>query len=306
MLELSGFQTYYYSMRKSIHADSVCIITNAGYGCGKNTAINLVNKGVKVIITGADENLGNELRNEIIAMTQNQTIDFMLMDLSVQTSIRKFVSDFRQIYQRLDYLILNDQVHGEINKKKTYTEENIETNWAIYHIGPVMLTGLLLPLLKNSPDARILAIIPKALQTFTTIKVNNEDPEFRNSHYSCSKAYYQAKLAQMMFIQHFSAYIKESKITINGLSLPYTKTPGGRYSNLSKWESMGLAMRNIVACNPRKPARVLLYFCLSPRAKRYNGRLFSLEKRLLKPSKYARKPETIDSVMTMTRRYILK
>ncbi len=306
MLELSGFRPYYYSMKKSIHVDSVCIITNVGYGCGKDTAINLANKGVTVIITGPDEKLGNELRNEIIAMTQNQTIEFMLLDLSMQTSIRKFVSDFRQSYQRLDYLILNDQIYGKINKKKTYTEENIETNWAIYHIGPVILAGLLLPLLKNSPDARILTIIPEALQTFTSIKVNNEDPEFRNCHYSCSKAYYQAKLAQLMFIQHFSSYIKETNITINGLSLPYIKTTANRYGNMSRWERMELAIRNMVACNPRKPARVLLYFCLSPRVKRYNGKLFSLEKRMLKPSKYARKPETIDSVMTITRRYILK
>jgi len=53
--------------------------------------------------------------------------------------------------------------------------------------------------LKNSSQGRVLTIASKGLIAKPFLKVDLEDPEFRSRPFSVENAYYQSKLAQIIF-----------------------------------------------------------------------------------------------------------
>ena len=84
-------------------------------------------------------------------------------------------------------------------KAPRFSEDGIERVWATNHLGPVLLTELLLPALRRSPGGRILTVASRGLSLYPRLTVDLEDPEFRKRRFSVQKAYYQSKLAQVMY-----------------------------------------------------------------------------------------------------------
>lgn len=63
------------------------------------------------------------------------------LDLSLQKSVREFCMEFLKEESRLDILINNA---GVALAKKEITSEGYETHYATNHLGPFLLTNLLL------------------------------------------------------------------------------------------------------------------------------------------------------------------
>jgi NAD(P)-dependent dehydrogenase (short-subunit alcohol dehydrogenase family) len=98
----------------------------------------------------------------------------------------------------LDVLIHNAATFDIRQKERVLTEEGIEKVWATNHVGPVLLTDLLLPAVKRSEQGRIITISSKGLISYPFLRVDLADAEFARRKFSVQKAYYQSKLAQVM------------------------------------------------------------------------------------------------------------
>jgi NAD(P)-dependent dehydrogenase (short-subunit alcohol dehydrogenase family) len=115
-----------------------CIITGANYGIGKAAAVQIAQKGYKVILAVRNKISGKKAISEIKNIVKNCDLELCVVDLSSKKSIFEFVKNIKNKIEVLDVLIHNavDFVIGR--NKPVYSTENIETVWATNHIAPVL------------------------------------------------------------------------------------------------------------------------------------------------------------------------
>lgn len=92
--------------------DKVVIITGAGGGIGRETAVLFAKHGAKVIVTDVDENAGKETVNEIIKVLEQDPdckgdAFFTKLDVSNREQSRQVVQDVLNRYGKVDVLINN-------------------------------------------------------------------------------------------------------------------------------------------------------------------------------------------------------
>ncbi len=286
-------------MRKSIANYS--IVTNADTGFGKELALSLAKRGNVVLITTLDETIGEKLVEEIRFKSRSKSVMYHVLDLSSQTSIRKFVADYRYNVKQLDFLIFNDSVEFLRTKKQRFSSDEIEKNWAEYHMGPVIMSGLLLALLKESSDGRILISLPESVFANRHLKVNLEDPELRNSKYNMMRSYHQAKLAEIFFIEYLAQHINETNIILNGITIPQLKIPK---THLKK-TGLGVRLHNKFAKSPKRSKNTFMFALTCSRKRLITGSIMTLNKKNRRMNPYIKDVEIKDQVMTLTRKYII-
>lgn len=101
----------------------VVIITGAGSGIGKATAIAFSREGAKVVVSDINEKQGNETVEEIKKSRGEAT--FIKCDVSLDEDVRNLVNKTIEKYGRLDCAYNNAGIEG---KPCTTTECSIE-NW---------------------------------------------------------------------------------------------------------------------------------------------------------------------------------
>ena len=134
-------------MNNSSH--KTIIVTGANAGIGRETARGLAKLGHTVVMVCRNVQAGEAVRQEIVTQTGNQAVDVMNCDLSSQKSIRQFVADFTAQYPRLDVLINNAANFDHTLKQPMLTEDGVEVIFATNHLGPFLLTNLLLDTLEG-------------------------------------------------------------------------------------------------------------------------------------------------------------
>ena len=127
------------------------LITGANCGIGKATAAGLAQLGARVIITSRDLQRGKQAAADILHST-GHTVDLLQLDLASFDSIRKCAQQVLDNYASLDVLINNA---GLSLSQRQETEQGYEYVLGVNHIGPFLLTHLLLERLKASAPARI-------------------------------------------------------------------------------------------------------------------------------------------------------
>eukprot|EP00903_Cladosiphon_okamuranus_P009260 g8836.t1 len=200
----------------------VVIITGSNSGVGYETAKSLVNMGAHVIMAcrseekaaAAIENITFELEAAAAAIRHNTNTEikgqmtFMKLDLSSLASVRAFVAEFKATKLGLDSLVLNA---GVIHVKRKETEDGLEANLAVNYLANFLLTTQLLPLLKQSPDGRVLCVnssLHKKPEAFRF-----EDPMF-DKNYGMFQAYANSKLALLMFAEELQHRLNREKSNV--------------------------------------------------------------------------------------------
>lgn len=118
----------------------ICMITGANSGIGKDTAIKMAQQGHQIILVCRSREKGEAAIRELKALTGNNLVELMVVDMALQSSIKDFANTFEGKYEHLDVLIHNAAIFDVTQKKSVYTAEGIESVWAKYHLGPVLLT----------------------------------------------------------------------------------------------------------------------------------------------------------------------
>lgn len=133
----------------------VALVTGGNSGLGLETARMLANRGATVVIASRDAKKSQDAVADIISTTGNPRIDYKHLDLAKFSSIRKFVADFNQTFDRLDILVNNAGCAG---LRPSPTEDGIEKVMQINYLGAFLLTNLLLDKLKASKPSRIVNV----------------------------------------------------------------------------------------------------------------------------------------------------
>ncbi len=285
-------------------AKKVCLITGANSGIGKAAAIQIAEKGFIVLIGCRNKERGTAALSEIREKSNNNDVELLLIDMSSQKSIKNAVKVLDSKYNKLDVLIHNAADFDISRKDPVYSEENIETVWATNHIGPVLLTNLLINKSKQSEQGRIITVASQGLVLHPFLRINMEDPEFRNSGFSVAKAYYHSKLAQVMYTYWSAEELKDSKITVNSIRVTNVKIDTSRYPNLSKISKFMYSIKSKFSISPEEMARTYTYLATSEELNSITGKYFNENNNIVSSSAYSRDAKNINALMNLTLKYI--
>jgi NAD(P)-dependent dehydrogenase (short-subunit alcohol dehydrogenase family) len=170
----------------------IAIVTGANIGLGFEVAMALAEKDCTVVLACRNLQKADAAKADILAKHAKATVTCMQLDLSSLKSVRAFAAAFKKRYTRLDLLINNA---GIMMPPYTLSEDGFESQLAANYLGHFALTGLLLPLLTQTADSRVVSLSSLA-HKWGGIRL--DDPQFKTG-YDKRKAYGQSKLACLMF-----------------------------------------------------------------------------------------------------------
>ncbi|KAL6558716.1 hypothetical protein OROMI_019066 [Orobanche minor] len=119
----------------------------ASNGIGKETTRVLALRGVHVILGVRNVKAGERVTDEIRQKIPAAKLNVMEIDLNSQASIRKFATEFIDTRLPLNILVNNA---GIMSPPFTLSKDNIEQQFAVNHLGPFLLTNLLLDTMKRT------------------------------------------------------------------------------------------------------------------------------------------------------------
>lgn len=131
------------------------LVTGANSGLGYLTARALARRGARVIMTARDPQRGATALQTLIAGHPHADVSLLQLDLSDLDNVRAFADRLLQDGTKLDVLVNNA---GIMMPPRSLTAQGHELQFGVNHLAHFALTGLLLPCLKASPDARVVTI----------------------------------------------------------------------------------------------------------------------------------------------------
>lgn len=178
------------------------VVTGATSGIGLAAAEQLVRQGAAVIGVGRSEERCRQAEARLRALRADADVHYCVADLSSQVAVRALTAEIGALLAvhgktRLDGLVNNA---GTFTYWLTLTPEGFETQWAVNHLAPFLLTNLLLLLLKAAPSARVVTV---SSGNHAAGRMNWEDLQLRR-HYNGLSAYGNTKLANVLFTQELN------------------------------------------------------------------------------------------------------
>lgn len=247
----------------------VCLITGANSGLGKATALGLAHSGATVLLVCRDQRRGEAAQAEIKARSGNESVDLLLADLASQASIRQLAEEVKARYPQLHVLINNA---GVMPSHRTLTADGLEANFAINHLGPFLLTNLLLDVLKASAPSRIVFVASQVLSPLDFEDLQAEQ------HFGRFRTYGQSKLCTFLVTQELAKRLQGTGVTVNCLY------PGVVSTNLTHdWASPLRVVFRFVGISPAKGAQTVLHLASSPEVEGISGKYFEKQRPVTLP-----------------------
>ena len=198
-------------------AGKTAIVTGGYSGIGLETTRALAKRGVRVIVPVRSP----EKAQENLAGVEGD-IKTAPLDLADLGSIRAFADSVMAELDRLDLLINNA---GIMACAEARVGPGWESQFGVNHMGHFALTKRLLPLIENTPEARVVSL------SSTGHKISDirwDDIQFASSQYDKWTAYGQAKTANALFANALSRRLRDKG------GLAFAVHPGGIFTPLQR------------------------------------------------------------------------
>lgn len=240
----------------------VCVITGCNSGIGKVTAIELAKKGFKIVMLVRDSQKSRDALNEIKTASGSDKIELKYVDLSSIESIKKVATAINAEYSSIDLLINNA---GLFKRKQKESVDKFEMTIAVNYIATFALTNLLLPLLKNTKNARIVNLSSELYKRGKVI-LNNK---FSAEKFNGDKAYANSKLLVIYFTKELSRLLENDNITVNCVHPGVVGTDVFR--EYPKWFAKFM---NLIISKPEDGAKPSIFLSSSEEVNGLTGKYF--------------------------------
>src|ERR1041384_1232747 len=190
----------------------ISVITGATSGIGKALALDLAKTGESVVLVGRDADRGSAALKDVTLETGNPNIDLQLCDLSILSSVRNLAEILKSKYQKINILINNASVY---KRKRVVTVDGFEEMFAANHLGPFLLTNLVLELLQAAVQADGSAHILNITAPSTT-RLNFDDLQSEKIFNSLN-AFGASKMANLLFTMELARRLENTGITVNAV-----------------------------------------------------------------------------------------
>jgi NAD(P)-dependent dehydrogenase (short-subunit alcohol dehydrogenase family) len=254
--------------------NKTCIITGATSGIGQSIAAGLAAQQQTVVMLGRNPEKGAALIKQLEADTGNSNLHYFNVDLCSQKQIRSIGNKIQKKFPTIDVLINNA---AQWNSKYELTEDGIEKQFAVNHLAYFLLTHLLYPSIRNSPNARIINIGSDSHQYG---KINFQNLNLQNEYHGL-KAYGQSKLANLLFSFHLHRIKREKEVSVYCVQPGLVKTDIGM-KHTSLLHSLAWKLRRLTGITTEKAASNIIYLATSNEVADHSGRYW--DNRRPKPS----------------------
>ncbi|XP_076105898.1 retinol dehydrogenase 12-like [Mytilus galloprovincialis] len=187
-------------------------------GIGKATAIDLANRGTRVIIASRNKEKAIQTIKEINDKTGNDNVRFMYLDLMDLEVVRQFAEQFLKEEKRLDILINNSGIAGWAYKTiGPKTKQNYDIIFGVNHLGHFLLTYLLLDLLKKTKNSRVINVSSLRHLWRRSPLTYDKGPNNDGMLYPDLAGYDTSKLANIMHSKMLSKILQGTPVTANSV-----------------------------------------------------------------------------------------
>ncbi len=207
-------------------AEKIAFITGGNRGIGLQTAVELAQAGIKVVIGSRDLKQGQKAVEKF--QTQGGGVDVIEFDVTRAEDYQAAFDYFDSKYGRLDILVNNAGVAAggfpAVGPEHTAAEVPMETLRRVFEtnfFAPVALTQKLLPLLKKSPAGRIVNL--SSILGSLTLHADPNSPIYSAKSF----AYDASKSALNAFTIHLAYELRDTKIKVNSAHPGWVKTDMG-------------------------------------------------------------------------------
>ncbi|KAF4087405.1 hypothetical protein AMELA_G00095190 [Ameiurus melas] len=193
----------------------VAIVTGGTRGIGYEIVKRLLNLGMQVIIASRDQQQGRVAVETLRKESSEAQVDFELLDLASQSSVREFVRRFKERKLPL-HVLLNNAAVMLVPEEKT--EDGFELHFSVNYLGHFLLTRLLLDTLARSGMEECSRVISICSSAHYVSDRNLWD--FRSLRdYSSHASYARSKQAQLLFTYHLHQEVQTAgyAVTVNAV-----------------------------------------------------------------------------------------
>jgi NAD(P)-dependent dehydrogenase (short-subunit alcohol dehydrogenase family) len=229
------------------------VITGTTHGIGTVTSYALARAGYRVVMLCRNVTAATALAQDFMRRQPGSQVEVVHCDLADLSSVRAAAREVRDRCPQIDRLINNA---GIVSTRHRRSVDGHELTFATNHLGPFLLTRMLLPAL--GPAARVINVASKVHYRGRMDLDRIDDPRAR---YSSVAAYSRSKLANVLDTFALARRLAGSGITVNCLH------PGVVATNLLPgWLNRIRPLFKRLILTAEQGARTTLFLALDPGA----------------------------------------
>lgn len=246
------------------------VVTGGNSGIGFETAAALASMGARVLITARNADKGRAAVASITQRLQGEgQVQLVVFDLADLASVRRGAAEILEQTPRLDVLVNNA---GLVLTERAETVDGYEATFAINHLGPFLLTNLLLDRMTESAPSRIVNVASTA---HNAARKGIPFDDLQSTHgYRGMRVYGQSKLANILFTLELSRRFGDKGITANSLHPGTVRTGYGGDGDTRGLLAFGIKIASPFFLSPAKGARTSVYLASSPEVDGVSGQYF--------------------------------
>lgn len=240
------------------------VVTGATSGIGYATLKLLAEGGADVIGIGRSSERCATAEQNLQKECANPKVKFITADLSRQAEVKLAAGLIKEQLAVWGKTVLDGLVNnaGAFTYWFTLTPEGIETQWAVNHLAPFLLTRLLTPLLQAGGDGRVVTV---SSDSHVGAHIHWDDPQLRR-RYNGLSTYGVTKLANILFTLEFNKRTSQAGVHA------FAADPGLVKTDIGMKGTPGLVgwvwrIRRSGGTSPEVPAQGILYLLSQPELK---------------------------------------
>ena len=240
------------------------LVTGANSGLGRATADALAARGGAVVLAARSEERTRAVLDAIRRRMPAADLRYLPLDLADLAGVGGAAAAFLASGQRLDVLINNAGVAGT----RGLSRDGFDLTYATNHIGPFLLTNLLLPRLHESSQGRIVNVSSVAHVRPRAIDWSGLERRVTPVR-SGFAAYAVTKLMNVLHAKELARRLADSRITT------YALHPGGVATDI--WRALPGPARWLlkrVLLTEEQGARTQVYCATAPELAGATGRYY--------------------------------
>jgi len=257
-------------------AGRTCFVTGANSGICRALVEALAARGDRVVLATRSEERTRPVLSAIQSRYRAARAQWVSLDVSDLASVRRAAEAYLASGQPIDVLVNNAGIAGT----RALSKDGFDLTYATNHIGPFLLTSLLLPRLRESPQGRVVNVASAAHMTVRQIDWSGLERRAtpRRSGY---RDYGVTKLMNVLHAKELARRLAGTRVTT------YALHPGVVASNI--WRALPRPLQwfgKLFMLSNEQGAETPLYCATAPELAATSGRYYD-RNREVRPSPLA-------------------